>query len=508
MADKEEERRWDLRFDIREEVANKGLADKGLTELGSVLDKLLLNLDPAREPTEAKAPQVTPPPFKRVRSGGINVPTFSASISGISSMFAGQGGGAEDVHDDGSKPQWGSEEMNDAQRAPRLSSGGGAACAEPDRSKGIRSERSPERSETVARLVRAMLLFDQYSKTDSNAPNPGNQTSREDRRAPGVKTDKVLGVWEQQQILRHSGLKEIVSERCAGRALASAAMALDLSKVAASSQEGAQTDRPRGRAGEKKSIDKRLHYAWICAIAEELGVRDAVVGKVMQRGDEKSTQAGASRTTSDPLALPGVPKSKFYASGILAMLAAGKMETRAKERQGKTDRGKLPRVARALDRSVARALDRSKAPPAKGPGTRHEDTTYLLPLMMSWKHAPEARATMFRAGKPRPREDPPPPEAPWLNDATGRLEPLKVRLEPLKRKQTRQALNMLMTTRPNAGDADDDSYYAPPGVGRVMCTVLVSCPVLPRLGLCTWQSLPVVSGLRFTACGLRRQPCG
>jgi len=94
---------------------------------------------------------------------------------------------------------------------------------------------------------------------------------------------------------------------------------------------------------------------------------------------------------------------------------------------------------------------------------------------------------MLRAGKPRPRQDPPPPEAPWLNDATGRLEPLKVRLQPLKRTQTRHALSLMLPPRPppeqsEGDDAITDSYsdyYAPPGIGRVKCTVLVFCPVFP-----------------------------
>jgi len=491
VEDAAAEEKWELRFEIREEVATKGLADKGVTKLGTMLEKLRLDLEvqPTDEARAKHCQQFTP--LKRVRSGGINVPTLNASITSISSMLAGQGGGAEE---EGSTPQVDGAVMT--QRGP-LSSGGGAS-AEPDRAKRIRSERSPERSEKVARIVRAMLLFDQYSKADSNAPAPGHQTSREDRRAPGGnKADKVLGAWEQQQILRHSGLTEMVSERRASKALA---LARDLSKGAPSSQEGALTDRPRGRMGEKKSIDKRLHYAWMCAIAQELGVRDmvadAVVSKVLpkDKGEEEAQQKSVSvfkagGTTHDALRVPSV--AKFHAAGMMAMLAAeGAVKANEKARKGKTERaalaGKLPRVPQALDPSKARGTE-GHAPPGKGAGTRHEDTTYLLPMMLGWKHAPGAEATMLRAGKPRPRQDPPPPEAPWLNDATGRLEPLKVRLQPLKRTQTRHALSLMLPPRPppeqsEGDDAITDSYsdyYAPPGIGRVKCTVLVFCPVFP-----------------------------
>jgi hypothetical protein len=124
----------------------------------------------------------------------------------------------------------------------------------------------------VSRLVLAMALFDQYSKTcdpgmkarTPRSVNAGTTIEGEGGSSAkrSAKDNKMLGSWEQRQILKHAGLDDEVSERMAAKALETAA-----AHVAAAAQQQRLAGKQHHAA--PGVFDRRLHLAWIHALARK-----------------------------------------------------------------------------------------------------------------------------------------------------------------------------------------------------------------------------------------------
>ena len=126
------------------------------------------------------------------------------------------------------------------------------------------------KSKQVKRLVKAIELFDKYSKV---AEEDAKQARNKGMSVAG-NLRRILGIWEQAQLLKESGLDQEVTDKMSRRALASAEASLH--RPSHTRLHGQTTHRVE-TAREGQVVDKALHLAYIRTLAQFLGCDKALL---------------------------------------------------------------------------------------------------------------------------------------------------------------------------------------------------------------------------------------
>jgi hypothetical protein len=144
---------------------------------------------------------------------------------------------------------------------------------------------TPCTSKQVKRLVKAIELFDRYSKV---AEEDAKQARNKGMAVAG-NLRKILGIWEQAQILKDSGLDQEVTDKMSRKALASAEASLDRPSHTSA---GGSLDRLHGQTThrvrtvrEAQVVDKPLHLAYIRTLAQLLGCEKALLDYELLHGN-------------------------------------------------------------------------------------------------------------------------------------------------------------------------------------------------------------------------------
>jgi hypothetical protein len=133
------------------------------------------------------------------------------------------------------------------------------------------------KSKQVKRMVKAIELFDKYSKVAEEDV----KQARIKGMAVAGNLCRILGIWEQAQILKDSGLDQEVTDKMSRRALASAEASLD--RPSHPSAGGSlhrlhgQTTHRVKTAREAQVVDKPLFLAYIRTLAQFLGCDKALL---------------------------------------------------------------------------------------------------------------------------------------------------------------------------------------------------------------------------------------
>ena len=98
-----------------------------------------------------------------------------------------------------------------------------ASAAALRRTHAVSPKHTPCTSKQVKRMVKAIELFDKYSKV---AEEDAKQARNKGMSVAG-NLRRILGIWEQAQILKDSGLDREVTDKMSRRAMASAEASLD-----------------------------------------------------------------------------------------------------------------------------------------------------------------------------------------------------------------------------------------------------------------------------------------
>ena len=182
----------------------------------------------------------------------------------------------------------------------------------------------------VLRLSHAQALFEKYCKPNTphakNNPAAAKRTGSED-------ANKVVGSWEQRQILKNAGLDQEVSERMSTKALAAAALALAPLDPRAHLYAGTSTvskapnhlvsspARKTGAMTERtppQTADKNLHWSWVREIARALGVGDELKTHELEHGTVIAEVECLSTETHGPTANP---RPGFFAAVTAVRIA-------------------------------------------------------------------------------------------------------------------------------------------------------------------------------------------
>ena len=317
----------------------------------------------------------------------------------------------------------------------------------------------------VKRLLQAVALFDTYCRTDTSSQK-GNLTER----VPHATNAhvKVVGMWEQRQILERVGLDQAVSKRMHEKAIEYARTTFHLdqgskfdavkgSAPGLSSQKslprveqraGAMTAR---RPAEEKydRQDKAVHHAFVHCLAMQMGVGEHPVivadkkelMKQYQRVDNgkaddcklpKVHLKGMAKLAFASVSLPWHqthPKDSLALESAVAPALKTQQTTSSTERLDKIDDGEALSPIEELRRKLSRLQRKHGMPAKKGdrvgqkPGAAGAagvggGSCYLLPMTLAWKNVP--RNPFFEpASSPPKRASTPPIGTPWLDPTSG-----------------------------------------------------------------------------------------